>query len=248
MNELLDKSAKLIESQLVIQYTRVAKNIVAEAEDLYLEILESGHVMSYAEMMRYDRYFKLLASINQQLKRLGVRQIEILDRGMLALYGQVGESISGNEAFATVNKVIAEETIKRVWCADGKLYSDRVWDNMNHLQITLQSALMDCVVAGKSHQHLRKELTHRFNVSQSDANRLARTELSYIQNQAAIQAYKDAGYTHYKFITAVDNRMCDECGSLNGKIFSFAEAEVGRNLPPIHPNCRSNIIGYKEGV
>lgn len=246
MNELLDKSADLIERQLAVHYVRVAKNIVSDAEDLYLEVLESGHVMSYAEMMRYDRYFKLLASINQQLKRLGVRQVEILDRGMLTLYGQVGESITGNAQFATVNKAIAEQAVQRVWCSDGKTFSDRIWKNMNLLQATLETAIMDCAIAGKSHQHLRKELTHRFNVSQSDANRLARTELSYIQNQAAIQAYMDAGYTHYKFITAVDNRMCDECGSLNGKIFSFAEARVGVNLPPIHPNCRSNIIGYKE--
>lgn len=246
MNELLDKSANLIESQLITQYTRVAKNIISECEDLYLEVLESGRVMTYAEMMRYDRYFKLLASINQQLKRLGVRQIEILDRGMLNLYGLIGEQITGNEQFAILNRGIAEEAIKRVWCADGKLYSDRVWDNMNHLQITLQTGLIDCVIAGRSHTVLRRELQHRFNVSQSNANRLARTELNYIQNQAAIRAYQEAGYTHYKFITAVDNRMCDECGSLNGKIFSFAEAQVGVNLPPVHTNCRSNIVGYKE--
>lgn len=246
-NEHLDAVSKRIELQLTTHYKRVAKNIISEVEDLYLDIIEAGHVITYSEMMRYDRYFKLLTSINQQLKRLGMRQIEILDKGMLDLYGIVGREITGNEQFAIINKAFAEEAIKRAWCADGKVYSDRVWENMNLLQSTLETGLIDCVTAGKSHTHLKKELMHRFAVSQSDANRLARTELSYIQNQAAVRGYMEAGYTHYKFITAIDKRMCDECGSLNGRIFSFDEAQPGVNLPPIHPNCRSNIIGYKEG-
>jgi SPP1 gp7 family putative phage head morphogenesis protein len=61
-----------------------------------------------------------------------------------------------------------------------------------------------------------------------------------------MRGYLDAGYTQYQFITATDNITCDECGHLNRKIFSFADAQVGVNYPPIHPNCRSNVIGYKE--
>lgn len=244
MNELLDAQSEKIEKQLITAYSRNAKSIIQEAEKLYLEIMEEGHVVTYAEMMRYDRYFKLLASINQKLKKMGAKQIQILDVGMLDLYKK--NYVTIKPEFTQVNEFQAREVIKRVWCADGKTYSDRVWDNMNLLQTTLQTALVDCVVQGKSHKHLENELRHRFNVSQSAANRLARTELNYVQNQAALQAYIDAGYTHYKFITAIDGRQCDECGKLNGKVFAIAEAEVGVNLPPIHSNCRSNIIGYKE--
>lgn len=246
MNELLDKSANLIDSQLAIQYTRVAKNIISECENLYLEIIESGHVLSYSEMMRYDRYFKILSSINQQLKKLGMQQIGLLDNKMIALYNMIGQQISGNEQFAVINKAFAEEAIKRAWCADGKIYSDRVWDNMNLLQSTLQTGLVDCIVAGKSHEVLKRELQHRFNVSQSDAQRLARTELNYIQAQGALRAYQEAGYSQYKFLAAHDERTSEICRELNGRIFDIAAAKAGENLPPMHPNCRSTIIGYKE--
>jgi SPP1 gp7 family putative phage head morphogenesis protein len=55
----------------------------------------------------------------------------------------------------------------------------------------------------------------------------------------------DAGYDMYEFISSIDDRTCDECADLDGQVFYFSEAEEGVNFPPIHPNCRSNIIGYK---
>lgn len=244
-NELLDSQVASIENILIKQYKSISKNIIAEANKMYLDILESGREMTYSEMMRYDRYFKLLASIQKELNKLGQTQITVINQGMIDLYNKVGEQISGNENFALVNRFYAEEAVKRVWCEDGLTLSDRVWKNMTTLRMTLEEGLANCVIAGKSHKYLEKELQHRFHVSQSAASRLARTELNYIQNQGAMRGYLDAGYTHYKFITAIDGRQCDECGKLNGKIFAFDEAEVGVNLPPIHSNCRSNIIGVK---
>lgn len=233
-NKLLDRQARQIEKQLAKEYTRVAKDTVSEIRKLYLEM---GDNPSYQQLMRMDRYQKLLGNLNQKLKKMGKNQITLIGNGMKSLYCQVDPLVSD---------LIAEEAIKRIWCQDGKLYSDRVWSNMKTLQSTLQTGIMDCVVAGRSHQVLEREVRHRFGVSQSDSSRLVRTELNYIQNQAQVRAYLDAGYEYYQFITAKDNRTCDECGKLNGQIFRLAEAEVGVNLPPLHPNCRSNIIGYKE--
>ncbi len=47
--------------------------------------------------------------------------------------------------------------------------------------------------------------------------------------------YQDMGYTRYRLITNGDT--CEDCTSLNGKIFSVDKAESGENFPPMHPNC-----------
>ncbi len=47
--------------------------------------------------------------------------------------------------------------------------------------------------------------------------------------------YQNMGYTQYRFKTNGDN--CKACTELDGKVFSIADAEVGVNLAPIHPNC-----------
>lgn len=244
-SELFNKQLKNIDKQLIREYSRVSKEVISDCEDLYLEMLEDGE-MSYSRLMRYDRYYKLNASINQQLRRLGVREIEFLDRGMNQLYLDIGSFITGSETWALINRAFAEEAVKRAWCYDGKTFSDRVWMHMNKLQAELQQGLIDCVVKGSDHRKLVRQLRDRFDVAHSDADRLVRTELNYIQNQAAMRGYLDAGYTHYEFISAVDDRICDDCDDLNGQVFAFIDAQEGVNFPPMHPNCRSNIIGYKE--
>lgn len=244
-DNLLVQSSNFIEKQLTRAYQEVAKSVIADAEDLYLEMLEEGE-MTQAKLFRYDRYYRLNASINQELKRLGTREIEMLDRGMNDLYLRTGALITGNPSWAIINKAFAEEAVRRIWCADGKLWSDRVWEHKTALQQELQSGIMNCVIAGRDHRKLVRDLQERFDVAHSAADRLVRTELNHIQNQGAMRGYLDAGYTHYQFISAIDNRTCDECEDLDGQVFAFADAVEGINFPPIHPNCRSNIIGYKE--
>lgn len=89
----------------------------------------------------------------------------------------------------------------------------------------------------------------RFDVSYSQADMLVRTEMAHIQTQASVDRYKDAGLTRYEFLADTDEKTCSVCKALDGKVFSFAEAQVGVNMPPIHPRDRCSIIpvvDYKE--
>jgi hypothetical protein len=48
--------------------------------------------------------------------------------------------------------------INRVWVADGKSWSERVWDNTEKLQQTLNDNLVHCLVAGKKTTDLKNLL------------------------------------------------------------------------------------------
>lgn len=244
-HELLDTGTQKTKLQLITEYQRVAKNIISEAETLYLQMLEKNE-LNLGYLYRQDRYFKLLAQINKQLQLLGAKEIKILDKGMLDIWNKTGALVTGNDQWNLTNPELARQVINTVWCADGKSWSDRIWKRKFELQSTLSQDLMDCVLQGKSHEYMVKDLRHQFDVTRHQAEAIARTELNHIQNRAAAQGYLDAGYTHYKFITAIDGCTCDICKKLNQQIFSFEEAEEGVNFPPIHTNCRSNIVGYKE--
>lgn len=63
----------------------MCKNVVAECLALYLDLTADGE-LNYAQLMQYDRLFKLNASINQQLTQLGLEEINILDSGMIDLF------------------------------------------------------------------------------------------------------------------------------------------------------------------
>ena len=67
------------------------------------------------------------------------------------------------------------------------------------------------------------------------AEMVARTEVSRAHNAGAIDLYRAAGGEKMEFIAAEDERMCDECGDLDGQTFALDDEE---GTPPIHPECR----------
>lgn len=238
--KLLDDAVKVTQADLIKAYEQQAKQILNEAEKLYLKLETKG--LSLTELYRQDRYFKLLAQINDKLQKLGAKEVKILNTGLRSMYS---DSITLVNSFAIVDERAVEQVISEVWCADGKRWSDRIWAHKMELQQALSEGLMNCVIRGDSHEKLVSQLQREFDVTRRQSETIARTELNRIQNRAAVEGYLQAGYDRYQFITAIDDRTCDECGKLNGQVFYFTEAEEGVNFPPMHPNCRSNIIAYK---
>ena len=86
---------------------------------------------------------------------------------------------------------------------------------------------------------------NRCAVGAFEARRLVRTEACYIANQAELDGYRQTGIESYEFSAVLDNRtskLCDNVDGLDGKIFKISEAVPGKNLPPMHPFCRSTTL------
>jgi len=83
----------------------------------------------------------------------------------------------------------------------------------------------------------------RFISAQRRAELLARTEIIRAHHVATIQEYRNwriAGvYVVAEFRTAGDDRVCPECESMEGKIFTLDEAE---GVIPVHPSCRCIML------
>ncbi len=71
------------------------------------------------------------------------------------------------------------------------------------------------------------------------AKAIARTEVIAASNEGALNAYEDEGILKVEFITALDERVDDECAALHGQIFPVDEAH---GLIPIHTNCRCTFV------
>ena len=91
------------------------------------------------------------------------------------------------------------------------------------------------------------------------AYNIARTELAYSYNQGAYEGTKQAqeagfmGKTVKIWCTADDERVCETCGGLEGKVidmdddFPFSTKLAAthptiRRMPPAHPGCRCTTI------
>ena len=75
---------------------------------------------------------------------------------------------------------------------------------------------------------------------------IARTEVVRLSNLGLKDMYKENGIERYRYLAANDNRTSEICLSLDGSVFPLSEGAPGINMPPMHPNCRSTIVGVVE--
>ena len=79
----------------------------------------------------------------------------------------------------------------------------------------------------------------RFIPAQRRAQTMARTEIIRAHHMGNVQSYKNWGVMGVtvtaEWSTAGDERVCDECASLEGNVYTLQEIE---HMIPRHPNCR----------
>lgn len=246
-NTLSAKSVKQIEKQMKKYYGLAMKHTLSSFESTYNKLLATvgeGKKPTPADLYKLDKYWQMQGQMRRELKKLGDKQISSLSKIFEINFFDVYYSINieGATAFSTIDSTIARQVINQVWVADGKSWSQRIWDNVEKLATTLNDGLIECVLTGKKTSELKKTLQERFNVSYSAADSLARTEMAHIQTQAAKQRYEDYGLQEVEIWADPDERTCEVCGKLHRKRYP-----VGAQVPiPAHPRCRCCIIPVVE--
>lgn len=247
LNRLSDKTIKQIERQIKKYYESAMRKTIADFEATYNKILATaaeGREITPADLYKLDKYWEAQAQLRKELNKLGEKQITLLSKQFEVNFFEIYYSFGkvGDRAFNTIDTAAVQQLINQIWVADGKSWSQRVWENTELLAETLNEGLLHCIATGKKPTELKNILQERFGVSYSRADTLVRTEISHIQTQATVQRYKDAGILEVEVWTTEDERRCEICGKLHRKKFLVAEQ------PPIpaHPNCRCNVVPVIE--
>ena len=241
--ELTDKNTRAIERQLRKYYGTSMESVIRDFERTYDKLLlsiEDGREPTPADLYKLDKYWQLQGQLRRELQSLGDRQISALSKIFETNFFEVYYSINieGAEAFTTIDRAAAIQMINSIWVADGKSWSQRIWDNTNRLQQALNDKLIECVVTGKKTTQLKQQLQEQFGVSYSRADALVRTEMAHIQTQAAKQRYTDYGLQEVEIWVDEDERTCPVCSKLEGKKYP-----VNAEVPlPAHPRCRCSVI------
>lgn len=102
---------------------------------------------------------------------------------------------------------------------------------------------------GASVPQIRDAITNAYaEMKRVQAERVTRTEVIRVSNQASVDAWKKSGVVIGKqWLTAQDGRVDQDCEFYNGKVINltgtYAKTEYGSvKEPPLHPNCRCVVI------
>ena len=210
----------------------------------YLELKENNQYITPNTLYTLDRYWQMQKELSELLYSLGDKSITAMTNSFEREYKQTYKTIVIPEHSYTGKPAIegAEAAVKTIWCADGKHFSDRVWNNTSKLTQELNEGLVNIAITGKGTKELTQFLMERFNVSYNRAKSVVVTEMTHIQTQAAKDRYEGYGIEEFEFLDTEDEKTCDKCSALNGKRFKLSELKEGINAPSLHPNCRCCII------
>lgn len=144
--------------------------------------------------------------------------------------------------FTKMPNSYVERALNSQW--NGSNFSSRIWDNTDKLADRLKELFTVKELSNMSEREMIKRIDQEFNVGKFNASRLIRTEVNYFYSKTKLDNWKKRGVKQYQLIAILDSRTSKICRSLNKKIFNVSDAVFGKNIPPLHPFCRTVPVIY----
>ena len=241
MKDLIKSENKILK-ELNRVYKRAYSKLELALSDIYIQMMEDGEV-SPANLYKYDRYTTLQKALKDLANDMGKAEQMTISSWLEELYKSEFEQYAefmGDKTFYNVYPQQVEAAVKTNW--SGEHFSERIWNNKKLLVQQLDKIILDGIALGVSRKELNKMLLKKFDTVYYCADRIVRTESMFIYNRAHYDYYSKAGIRQYEFLAEIDNRTSVKCKDHNRKVYYLAEAQVGLNYPPLHPNCRSTVI------
>lgn len=257
LSRLYDSEAKKVEKEIAYYYETYGKDNVLEYRDMMKKLTKEEATMLFEEM---DNFFRLhpeysaLMPVREsiyKLNRLEGLQLSIMRQQLglsseeAALIGDhllsytisTYEGVSGLIPFNQFDGRAAKQVGQKI--INDTDFEKRLLANREKLAGYLNNDIAKGIARGDSYDKLSKQICDRFDgVYRRSAYRLLYTEGTRMFNRANSEAFAEAGINQYRYCTAGDNRVCEDCDALEGNVYDLSEASDGTNYPPMHPWCR----------
>lgn len=201
--------------------------------------INGGQSLSLSDMHKYNRLKSLQNNIENRIEQLGKDTEKFgkdnMKEGFKEVYSNIRKEI-GETSFSMPNEKVMLKMMNNPW--QGSNFSKRLWKNTGVLASNLNEILTIGLAQGKTVTEMAIQLGNRMNQTFNTTHKLIRTETIHYLNESAYKAYKDGGCEEVQLWAAEDERTCEKCGALHGKIFNINK----RPVLPLHPNCRCTYL------
>ena len=136
--------------------------------------------------------------------------------------------------------------ISKPWAADGKNFSQRIWQQKSQLINELHNQLTRACILGKAPDEAINEIARKFKTTKHQASRLVMTEQAYFHSVAQKEAFNELDVEEYEIVATLDSHTSQICREMDGKHFPMSEYKEGVTAPPFHVFCRSVTVPWFE--
>lgn len=199
-----------------------------------------------------SRLEALKIETQHSLEMMFGNQLDSIDRAMRDIYSasyyhsayelQNGFGIGWD--IAGIDQAHIEKIISKPWAADGKNFSERIWNNKQKLISEVHKELTQNVMLGEDPRKAIDAITKKMNASKYNAGRLVMTEEAYFSSAAQKDCFTALNVGKYEIVATLDSHTSDICRSLDGQIFPMEDFETGVTAPPFHVWCRSTTVPH----
>jgi SPP1 gp7 family putative phage head morphogenesis protein len=224
---------KLAEKQLKKIYINKRLNrdvLLQEVANILLAYTISNDVMDMDSATIDKEYKKMSKLIIDISKGEAASQEKIIEELLSTVVKETFSFYNYNKGLKDVKKII-DSNFK------GKHFSKRIWGNEKEVAKHLNKKAQDFLKGKINVNQIRKDIEKTFNTSAYNSKRLVETEVSRCEDDAFRRFCIETGVKKVKRNEILDNRICEECKAIDGKIFDLDKAPG-----IIHPLCR----GFNE--
>ena len=188
----------------------------------------------------------------QSLELMFGNQLDRIDSAMKHIYlgGYYHTAYELQKGFgigwdiAGLDQAQIEKVIRKPWTADGKNFSERIWNNKQTLISELHKELTQNIMLGQDPQKAIDAIAKKMNTSKRNAGRLVMTEEAYFSSAAQKDCFHDLDVEQYEIVATLDSHTSDLCRNMDGKVFPMKDFEAGVTAPPFHVWCRSTTVPH----
>lgn len=245
-----------------------AKRILTSAERKQFQLsleeyIEKGRTLSYSQehakalenastVYRVSRLQALQLQMQQQVEELTAKYETGLRKGVTDIYTdsyyrniyELQSGVGVGADFTILDTKTVQNVVAKPWAADGRIFSERIWDDRNKLVDYLNKNVTQAFIRGDAPQKLIKDIQNKFDVSKRNAERLVLTESAYFSSKTTQDSYSEFGVDQFEYLATLDIRTSSLCRDMDGKVFDTKDYQIGVNAPPLHARCRSTTIPY----
>lgn len=135
-----------------------------------------------------------------------------------------------------------EKLLASTWGDDDLNWNDRIRNHTDKTAQVIVRNTKDAILNRREYNWLSEKLSKVNDASSKWSKYELENEAAYFSSALHYQLYKKIGASHYTYCAREDEKLCEICRSLDGKVFPIAAYEIGVTAPLMHNHCRCYTI------